>query len=643
MRSLINHHNPESADSAGIKIRAYPSVHWRTILTYNQPTVQNRVSLLLKMRFSTILAAFPALLGLSQAHPLSSISSSYETFESLSTIPRGWEEVSGKNVDPSTPIKLRIHMKQQNVADFERVLLDMSTPSHPSYGNHMRQEEINAMLRPHEDTFASVKDWLRNSGFTDNWSINHNWIVISTTVDRVETLLEAKYKYFRNTNTGDQVIRTMSYSVPSDIRSHITMIQPTTLFGRVSAMKSTISTISSVEDADSLRTAKAGSIHDGLDPVACNKTITPDCLAALYKYKHFRPSIRRGNKIGINGFLEQYAQNDDLSQFLKEYKPNAENFTFTCAPVNGGLCTQHPQDDFTEANLDIQYTVSATYPTPNIYFSTAGRPPVVDLDPNTNEPYLEWLEYVLALSDDKLPQTITTSYGDDEHTVPESYARNVCNLFAQLGARGVSILFSSGDSGPGSECLAPDGKTKAFVPTFPATCPFVTSVGGTIGVQPERAVVFSSGGFSNYFTRPAYQNAAVEKYMATQSDAKTWASYYNASGRAFPDVAAQGARFHVIVGGSDQLVSGTSASSPAFAAIVALLNGDRLSKGKKPLGFLNPWLYSTAAENKGLTDVTVGTSSGCRREIPGAGWKATDGWDPVTGLGTPDFKVLQNL
>jgi tripeptidyl-peptidase-1 len=64
---------------------------------------------------------------------------------------------------------------------------------------------------------------------------------------------------------------------------------------------------------------------------------------------------------------------------------------------------------------------------------------------NTNEPYLDWLNFILNQT--TIPQTFSTSYGDDEQTVPLDYANSVCNGFATLGARGVSIMFSSGDAG----------------------------------------------------------------------------------------------------------------------------------------------------------------------------------------------------
>jgi len=74
--------------------------------------------------------------------------------------------------------------------------------------------------------------------------------------------------------------------------------------------------------------------------------------------------------------------------------------------------------------------------------------------------------------------------------------------------------------------------------------------------------------------------------------------------------------------------------------VVALLNSDRISNGLPPFGLLNPWLYGVGAGV--LTDIVIGKSSGCS-QIVGSGFAATRGWDPVTGLGTPDFRKLRGV
>jgi tripeptidyl-peptidase-1 len=225
-----------------------------------------------------------------------------------------------------------------------------------------------------------------------------------------------------------------------------------------------------------------------------------------------------------------------------------------------------------------------------------------------------------------------------------------------MGLRGITILESSGDLGVGAGCRAPDNKTVEFTPIFPATCPYLTSVGGTVELAPESAWSSSSGGFSRYFERPAYQDATIARYMKTVSN-ETYAyytPYTNWAGRGFPDVAAHstGPSFATVYAGTLSSNGGTSASAPVWAAVVGLLNDARLRLGKPALGWLNPLVYTYGS--RVLTDITTGYSTGCNRVnnthfggppgiVPGARWNATEGWDPVTGYGTPDFEKLKAL
>lgn len=287
------------------------------------------------------------------------------------------------------------------------------------------------------------------------------------------------------------------------------------------------------------------------------------------------------------------------------------------------------------------------------FYSTGGRGLLVpDLNfptetSNLNEPYLDFFKHLLDQKDaSSIPHTISISYGEEEQTVPATYAQTVCGQIAALAVRGVSVLSGSGDWGPGSTCQTNDGKaTTRFMPFFPSSCPWMTSVGGTTGYAPEIAVDFAGGGFSDLWPRPWYQKEAVNGYLSQLED--RWKGMYNPTGRGFPDIAAQGTNFMVVVSGKDTAIGGTSASTPVVASVVALLNAQRLQDGKPTLGFLNPWLYSL--NGTGTTDIVAGGSVGCTGKgytggktilVPYAGWNATKGWDPVTGLGTPLFDEL---
>lgn len=97
-------------------------------------------------------------------------------------------------------------------------------------------------------------------------------------------------------------------------------------------------------------------------------------------------------------------------------------------------------------------------------------------------------------------------------------------------------------------------------------------------------------------------------------------------------MSANGANYVVAVEGKFGLVYGTSASAPVVASMLAMINDARTTLGKKPIGFINPALYSSRF-NESFNDITKGTNPGCDT----AGFSAVPGWDPVTGLGTMDF------
>ena len=226
----------------------------------------------------------------------------------------------------------------------------------------------------------------------------------------------------------------------------------------------------------------------------------------------------------------------------------------------------------------------------------------------------------------------------------------------KLGLGGTSFLYSSGDygvAGNGGQCIDPttgeynDGSSGIFNPSFPGGCPYVTSVGatqikpGASVTAPEEAcetVIFSGGGFSNVFPLPSYQASAVKSFFANHPPPYGADRYNNSqTTRGFPDISANGANYVVAIDGTFALVYGTSASSPVVGSILTLVNEARFAVGKGSIGFVNPSLYA----NPGiLFDITEGGNQGCGTP----GFSAVTGWDPVTGLGTPNFpKLLAKL
>jgi tripeptidyl-peptidase-1 len=147
-----------------------------------------------------------------------------------------------------------------------------------------------------------------------------------------------------------------------------------------------------------------------------------------------------------------------------------------------------------------------------------------------------------------------------------------------------------------------------------------------VAFDPENG--FSSGGgFSSYFARPSYQNDVVPEYVASLKG--EFDGLFNKNGRGYPDISAQGFHFITTWNGSNTLLDGTSASTPTASAVISLVNDALIAAGRPPLGFLNPWLYGGGF--RAFTDITSGSAIGCDTQ----GFPAKQGWDAVSGWGTP--------
>ncbi|KAI9445624.1 subtilisin-like protein [Lactarius psammicola] len=547
-------------------------------------------------------------------------------------VPENWE--SRGHPPAGTTIDLYLELKSHRENALIEALYDVSEPRSSKYGAHLSKEQVAQLVAPHEDTLKLVNSWFKDHGIPSSsvsTTLGGNWLtVIGVPVARANDILGASYQLYQHFKTNRTVIRTISYSLPEALHEHINTVAPTTYFGspRTKWTKRGMRPSGVVAARTDAETTEP-TVGPSTGPKVVE--VTPSYLRLLYKTSGYVPAALEKNAFGIAGYSQEYPSPWDLWDFMKEFRTDGMDATYTVEEVNGG--GYDPDRPGSEASVDLQYAEAITYPTRNIYYSTGG-----EMFKEDDDPYLHWLEYVIK--QEKIPQTISTAYGDPEVDHPIEYAKSVCRLFAQLGSRGVSVLFASGDAGVGEgDCVVEDtsgNELVRFLPVFPATCPWVTAVGGTTGDDPEEAAVFSGGGFSDYFPREIYQADAVPTFLQT-SATRIMVSTSSPDGRGIPDLAAQALNYQFFRNRQRDNKDGTSCSTSTVAGIISLLNDYRLSKGKRALGFLNPWLYSDALA--GLNDITSGSNPGCGTD----GFTATAKWDAVTGLGSPDFDKLEEI
>jgi len=592
-------------------------------------------------------------------------------------------------LDSNKVLPMRFGLTQQNLHKLEEMLMSVSHPESPNYAQHFTPMEVVDAFAPSEETISAVTDWLVDSGFSRDrlrLSANKGWIHLDASTSEVENLLNTEYHVYAHPS-GDTQIGCENYSLPRDLQRHVDFIKPTVHLNH--------------QPNPNALLKRTGGLGIGFGPkqsgspatittslANCSGQITPDCLRALYKID-YTPRSTDENTFGIVEFTPQAYLGSDLDMFFKQFSPNQVGVRPELVSIDGGVL-QTIVEDFElngESSLDLEYGMSLTNPQ-QIQLLQVG-------DLVEGGGFDNWLDAVDASycgGDDptedgiypdpipggydkpescgiiKPPYVVSVSYSQDEAAAPLAYLRRQCHEYGKLGMMGTSVFYSSGDNGVAGEgtnktnsgCLnsnhQEDVTGTVFNPSFPSSCPFLTSVGAT-GMKPGSSVndpevaalltfsdgtVFSGGGgFSNVFELPEYQRSAVKRYSRTHLNPSPFApGQYNDSGnaRAFPDISANGVNYVVAVDGNFTLVYGTSASAPVVASIITLINDARIAKGKGPVGFINPTIYNPLFSGA-FNDITSGHNSGCGTN----GFQATSGWDPVTGVGTPNFKKLKQL
>ena len=240
--------------------------------------------------------------------------------------------------------------------------------------------------------------------------------------------------------------------------------------------------------------------------------------------------------------------------------------------------------------------------------------------PNTDQGFVDAIKTAVHDTARK-PSVVSISWGGPEESYTAQSLRNYDAVFQEAAALGVTILVASGDNGS-ADVNPPDKKKRV---DFPSSSPLVLSCGGT-RLTADAETVWndgaqggaSGGGVSTKYPLPAWQKAANVPTISGKT------------GRGVPDVAGDAdpeTGYRVRVDGQDQVIGGTSAVAPLWAGLLALCN----QQLPKPVGFLNALLYMDATARASLHDIMAGNN---------VGYQAAPGWDPCTGLGSPDGTAL---
>merc|ERR1712166_834186 len=577
--------------------------------------------------------------------------------------------------NPDAHLAVVLAVQQLNLDTLEAHFNAVSDPASPRRGEYLSFQEVGELVRNPAATQA-VKAWAEAAEFelVDESSFGE-YVVIRGPVHRLSTALSTTFHRYLN-EVGEEHVACTDLIVPKALEPHLS--------GILGAIHSPLQKFGNTRAVSSIASRKDLPVPIGFYPLPgkFNGTMTPQKIKSFYNIDDDQGSPHITQDIFSTDF--QVYTLTDLRAFQSHFGLNTNstpenvrpNYPYndtcsSCDPKQGWDVCLSKTYMCGEASLDVQYLTGVSQVTHTRVHNG-----------NTNYGNLTqaldiWILDAAKRDDSTLALVHSISYGIAEASLKDLGLVTAFNNEAmKLGARGVSIFVASGDGGV---CDAHGFRDCVYRPVFPASSPYVTAVGGTMGPEsdlPERVMNIADsgsytagGGFSERFPRPAWQRQAVSGYLQSNVG-KSLLAGFNASNRAYPDLSFVSNNFEVVIGGSlYPMIGGTSAAAPALAGLFSLVNARRKAHGKGGVGFVNPTLYA-AGSTGCCNDITKGANmcsksdpmsdcpskcnaatyagniecdNACNDQTCQAGFVATEGWDAASGLGSPDFQKLLHL
>jgi len=546
-------------------------------------------------------------------------------------------------VAASTTMHVTVTLQSQDPAGLDAFANEVSTPGSPQYRDYITPAEFAQRFGATPAAIQAVESSLQAHGLAPApVSANSLSIPVTATAGQLSQAFSTSFARVALASGETAIINQQAPSVDPGIAGDV---QSVIGLNTLSTAKPLL-----VQSHAAVPAVRGHVVTGGPQPCPAASAegtkdggFTADQIAAAYGLSGLYQSGDEGagQTVAILE-LEPYDPND-IAAFDACYGVNTVPSNVT---VDGGAGSGAGAG---EAALDIENVI--------------GLAPQAKIDvyegPNSgNGPY----DVMNAIISQRAAQVVTTSWGQCEDLEGFGQASSENTLFQEAAAQGMTIVSASGDDG--SEDCFPTPPTLQV--DDPASQPYVTGVGGTTltanattgarlgetAWNDGPSVGASGGGISSFWPMPSYQKDAPSSLHVINSHSSgVMCSTSSGDCREVPDVSADGdpnTGYVIYWNGSNtsvppapqgwQVVGGTSAAAPAWAALIALANASAPCAGA-PIGFANPALYHAAGTvySSDFNDVTSGNN-----DMTGEFglYPAGSGYDMATGLGSPNGTAL---
>jgi subtilase family serine protease len=528
---------------------------------------------------------------------------------------------------PHSVLAVDVELRPRDPGALERFAMDVSTPGTASYGQFLAPGAFANRFGPTPSAMSLVRAWLDRAGLSFAVARDHLTVRLHGTANDVERALGVRVERYRLSGGRTAYANTTAPRIPAAVRPFIEGV-----LGLRGVMPP------SDRSVPPRRTPPSRGHRDTTaGPVPCTAAVqagtkgrayTANQFASAYDFSGLYAKGDEGAGVTIAFFELGPNLTSDIAGYQSCFGTNA---AVTYREVDGGAGSG-PGDG--EAALDIETAIGLA---PQAKFEVYQAPssPTGIIDNFT------------AMIDDDTAKVISTSWGQCEARSSSTLLATEGTLFEQAATQGQSVFAATGDYGS-SDC-----RTSALTVDDPASQPFVTGVGGTtlsaLGPPPTETTWNDSsirtgaggGGVSSEHEMPSYQVDAPASLHVVGADSSGAPCGAPAGSfcREVPDVAADADRstgYLIYYEGKWESNGGTSAASPLWAALMALVDASSSCRGET-VGFADPALYDAAATSYAseFHDVTTGTNDYTPQGNKSGLFPATVGYDMATGLGTP--------
>ncbi len=524
-------------------------------------------------------------------------------------------------VEPSFPLPYVVIMLKQSgpqQAALQQLLAGQHDPASPQYRRWLTPEQYGNRFGVSQTDLDKILAWLGSAGFkVRDTARGRDWIAFSGTAAQVQAALHTEVH--RYTVNGEKHFAIASDpSVPA-------------------ALEPVIAGFMGLHDfypkpAKSPRPAYT--VGDG------SHTLAPGDLATIYDISQLYAQGLDGTGQTIAIVGQTQLAPSDIQAFRSTFGLGAQKIQTILTGTDPGTNS----DALGEADLDLEWAGSIARNASFLYVYSADATGAA----------------IYAI-DQNLAPVISESFGTCEANIPSSLVAAFETEAQKANALGITWLVSSDDQGAAGCDYGATVASLGLAVSFPASIPEVTAVGGTefneegsywngnnlafggsaLSYIPEMAwndtaygagLSATGGGVSVLYKKPAWQSGV---------------GVPNDGARDVPDLSMDASNDHdpynVYTGGQWELIGGTSAATPVFAGVVALLNQRLSSNGQPGAGNMNTALYKMAQSSPNVFhDIVVGNNIvPCAAGTPDCsngqfGYSTTTGYDLVTGLGSVD-------